>query len=84
MGIVYSQNQQSIRLVEELYEKANTEVVLNNRRHTLCSRLREAMVNHHLIEAIGIKEYCDLLGGDGEKYWRAIRPYRERDDRRHD
>jgi hypothetical protein len=83
MGIVYSQNQQSIRLVEELYERANTERLLNNRGSTLCSRLKEAMVNHYLIEAIGIEEYCKLLGGDGEKYWRAIRPYREIEERRH-
>ncbi|HUT29483.1 MAG TPA: hypothetical protein VMX13_06805 [Sedimentisphaerales bacterium] len=84
MGIVYSQNQQSLRLVEELYDKAHTERVLNNRGSTLCSRLREAMANHHLIEAIGIKEYCNLLGGDGENYWRAITPYREAEERRHD
>jgi len=83
MGIVYSQNQQSIRLVEELYEKAGTEVVLNNRRHTLCSMLGEAMANRCLIEAIGIEEYCKLLGGDGDKYWRAITPYREIEERRH-
>ncbi|HUT29482.1 MAG TPA: hypothetical protein VMX13_06800 [Sedimentisphaerales bacterium] len=84
MGIVYSQNQQSIRLVEELYEKLNTERVLRKRGHTLWSRVKEAMVNHYLIEAIGIEEYCKLLGGDGEKYWRAITPYREREDQRYD
>ena len=39
--------------------------------------LREATANRHLIEAIGIKDYCNLLGGDGDKYYRAIIPYRE-------
>ncbi len=77
MGIVYSQSQQSMRLADELYKTANTERILNNRRHTLSSRLREATANRHLTEAIGIEEYCHLLGGDGDKYYSAITPYRE-------
>lgn len=77
MGIVYSQNQQSIRLVDELYKTVNTERILNNRRYTLYTMLREATANRNLIEVIGIKEYCNLLGGDGDKYYRAIIPYRE-------
>jgi hypothetical protein len=63
IGIVLSQNQQSIQLVEELYETIRIQHIGDgNRSPELMSKLREAKAIIKAIKELGFEEYRNQLG----------------------
>lgn len=77
IGIVLSQNQESYKLVEELYKKIITSHMNDGPRYPdLYNKLIEAKATHLTIQEIGFEKYCNLLGTD--ELYEKVMSYIER------
>ncbi len=73
LGAVYSQNKESMQLVEDLYETVRAESMKKGTFAELDKKLVFAMAARDLIGIIGMEEYRNLLGT--EALYDALRPY---------